>query len=122
MNYNNDFKFDLQIGQVYERKLGELIGGDKKVEVKRDFQATKTGNIFVEYHSRNKPSGISTTEAEYYCYWLDEDLAVFIGIDNLKTLCRQYYGTERNIRGGDMNTSRGILLPVEALVKRGRRA
>ena len=121
MNYNNDFKFDLEIGHRYEKKLGELLSGDKKVEVKRDFQALKTGNIFVEYHSRNKPSGISTTEADYYCYFLDEDLAVFIGIDNLKTLCKQYYYGKRNIRGGDMNTSKGILLPVESLVKRGHR-
>ena len=55
---------DLLVGQVRERKLGELLEG-KGVEVKSDFMAQRTGNVFVEYRSRGKLSGISTTEAEY---------------------------------------------------------
>jgi hypothetical protein len=70
MKHNSDFKYDLEIGQSYETQLYEMLG--KKIEVKRDFQCLQSGNIFVEYESRNKPSGIATSEADYYCYWLSE--------------------------------------------------
>jgi hypothetical protein len=40
MIYNNDFKFDLEIGQVYEKQLGELL--NMKVEAKlQDFLQQK---------------------------------------------------------------------------------
>jgi hypothetical protein len=68
MKHNNDFRFDLQVGQTYENQLAELL--QKKIEVKRDFRAMETGNIFVEYQSRNKPSGLATSEAHYWVYWL----------------------------------------------------
>jgi len=43
MKHNNDFRFDLQVGQTYENQLAELL--QKKIEVKRDFKAIETGNI-----------------------------------------------------------------------------
>ena len=45
MKYNNDFKHDLKVGQVYEKQLGELL--NKKIEVKRDFRCLETKNVFV---------------------------------------------------------------------------
>ena len=62
MKHNSDFKYDLEIGLNYETKLAELLG--KKIEVKRDFKCLETGNIFVEYASRGKLSGIATSEAD----------------------------------------------------------
>ena len=44
MNYNNDFKYDLKIGQIAERDLGHLFD-HSSIEVKRDFLALKTGNV-----------------------------------------------------------------------------
>ena len=67
MKYNNDFKYDLKIGQVKEKQLAEILT-NKTVEVKYDLKALETGNIYVEYQSRGKPSGISTSEADYYCF------------------------------------------------------
>lgn len=116
MKYNNDFKFDLLIGQEYETKLGELLG--KKIEVKRDFKCLETGNIFIEYASRNKLSGIATSEADYYCYWLSDYHCIMIEKDELKKLCRKYLGTDRDVLGGDSNTSKGILLPLEEFIKK----
>ena len=48
MNYNNDFKYDLKIGQTKEKELGDIFN-NKTVEVKYDLQAKLTGNVFVEY-------------------------------------------------------------------------
>jgi hypothetical protein len=113
MIYNSDFKYDLQIGQNYETLLYELLG--KRIEVKRDFKCLETGNIFIEYESRGKKSGIATSEAEWWCYWLSDFHLVLIELDKLKIICRQYLNTNRDVRGGDMNTSKGILLPVKTL-------
>jgi hypothetical protein len=115
MNFNNDFKFDLQVGQTYENQLAELL--QKKIEVKRDFRAMETHNIFVEYESRGKASGIATSEAQWWCYWLSEKHFVMIEKNELKILCRKYLGTKRDVKGGDSNTSKGILLPIDEFIK-----
>ena len=51
MKYNNDFKYDLKVGQTKEEELGNIFN-DKKIEVKYDLKAFKTGNVYVEYESR----------------------------------------------------------------------
>jgi hypothetical protein len=111
MKHNSDFKYDLEIGLKYETKLAELLG--KKIEVKRDFKCLETGNIFVEYASRGKLSGIATSEADYYCYWLSEHHFIMVESEKLKAICKEYLGTNRDVLGGDSNTSRGILLPLK---------
>jgi len=116
MKHNNDFRFDLQVGQTYENQLAELL--QKKIEVKRDFKAMETGNIFVEYQSRNKPSGLATSEAHYWVYWLSEKYFITIEKNELKILCRKYLGTNRDVLGGDNNTSKGILLPLIEFIKK----
>lgn len=115
MNFNSDFRYDLEIGQIYEKQLNDLFG--KKIEVKRDFRCLETGNIFIEYESRNKKSGIATTEADYWCYWLSNEHCIFIKTSRLKEMCRIYIGTNRDVLGGDLNTSKGILLPTIDLLK-----
>ena len=114
MKYNNDFKYDLKVGQAKEEELGKIFS-DKKVEVKYDLQALKTGNVYVEYYSRGKKSGISTSEAEYYCFAFGDTFHL-IGTKLLKSRCRKYIGTNRDKRGGDSNTSKGILLPITELL------
>jgi hypothetical protein len=116
MEYNNDFKFDLMLGQIYEQQLGELL--NQKIEVKRDYKCLETGNIYVEYESRGKLSGLSTTQANYWCYWLSDEHCVLIKTSRLKEMCRKYLGTNRDKKGGDSNTSKGILLPMEDFLKK----
>ena len=113
MKYNNDFKYDLKIGQVKEKQLAEILT-NKTVEVKYDLKALETGNIYVEYQSRGKPSGISTSEADYYCFAFG-DTYHLISTTDLKTRCRKYLGSDRDKKGGDNNTSKGILLPLSEL-------
>ena len=113
MNYNNDFKYDLKIGQAKEIELGNIFN-DKTIEVKYDLQALRTGNVYVEYYSRGKLSGISTSESNYYCFCFGATYHL-IATDELKNRCRQYLGTSRDKKGGDNNTSKGILLPLKDL-------
>jgi len=115
VEYNSDFRYDLKVGQVAEETLARFLN-NSKIEVKRDLQATKTGNIFVEYESRGKPSGIATSQAEWYCYFLSDTQFVIISSPMLKSKCRALLGTNRDVKGGDSNTSKGILLPITHLI------
>ena len=112
MKHNNDFKYDLKIGQIKEKELADILE-NKKIEVKYDLQATDTGNVFVEYESRGKPSGISTTESDYYCFAIGVCF-VLIKTEYLKDICRTFLGSTKDIFGGDSNSSKGILLPISA--------
>lgn len=113
MDYNNDFKYDLKIGQVKEKELGDIFS-NSKIEVKYDLQALSTNNVYVEYYSRGKLSGISTTESDFYCFAFGDTFHL-ISTKVLKERCRKYLNTDRDKKGGDNNTSKGILLPINEL-------
>ena len=113
MDYNSDFRYDLKVGQVKEKELAEILE-NKTVEVKYDLQALDTKNVYVEYSSRNKPSGISTTKSDYYCFCFGDTFHL-IETSILKERCRKYLNTKRDSLGGDNNTSKGILLPIHEL-------
>ena len=114
MKFNSDFRYDLEVGNIAEKQLSILLG--KRVEVKNDQKAHITGNVFIEYESRGKLSGISTSEAEYYCLVIMGKRFILIESNELKKLCRKYIGTNRDVKGGDSNTSKGILLPLKDLI------
>lgn len=48
----------------------DFIADNVKYECKADRMAHKTGNLCIEYYSRGKPSGISTSEADFWIYML----------------------------------------------------
>jgi len=114
MKYNNDFSYDLELGKKGENLLAKilLLTGDK-IEVKTDLQTTQTGNVFIEYKSRNKLSGISTTKAHYWAFVISNEQIIIVETNKLKQLCKSK-GVKR-VDGGDNNTSKGILLPLNKL-------
>lgn len=114
MKYCSNFRHDLEVGQLAEKEIGELLSS-KKIEIKKDMLAKKTGNVFVEYMSRGKTSGIDRSEADYYCFVV-ENLIIFIPLADLQEIVKPFRGTKRDVRGGDNNTSRGILLPLTTLI------
>ena len=57
MDYNSNFEYDLELGKVKEKELYDIFSY-KKIEVKTDFKANETGNVFIEYESRGEKSGI----------------------------------------------------------------
>ena len=118
MNNDKRFDIDLEYGKVFEQKVADMLQ-NSKIEVKTERDKWKsTGNIVVEFESRGRPSGIATTEAEYWFH----NLAV--GNDIVMTLVfpvsklRSYIAKNmpRMIRGGDDNTSRMYLISLTDLV------
>lgn len=114
MKYNSDFSHDLEVGQVFEKELGYILE-NKSIECKKDLQAMETGNVFIEYESRENPSGISTTKSDWHAIWINERNIKLVETSYLKEKCRKYLNTKRDVKGGDNNTSKGILLPINEI-------
>ena len=116
VDFNSDFRHDLEVGQLSEKFLADLLE-NRTIEVKRDFLASKTGNVFVEYESRGKPSGIATSTADYWAFVLDDERIIVIPRGLLKVMARESFEAGRLATGGDSNTSRGVLVKVRELVE-----
>jgi len=120
MEYCNDFKYDLKIGQIGEQLLNDIFTL-KTIEVKRDSWIYKSGNIAIEYESRNKPSGIAKSEADYWAIIFSGDykdeIILIIKANRLKEICRTYYKKENIKSMGDNNTSKAILIPITQILK-----
>jgi len=118
MNNDKRFDLDLQYEQVFEQKVADMLQNSKiEVKTERD-KWSSTGNIVIEFESRGRPSGIASTEADYWFH----NLA--IGDDIVMTLVFPVYklrsyiakNMPKMIRGGDNNTSRMYLISLTDLV------
>ena len=120
MEYCNDFKYDLKIGQIGEELLNDIFTL-KTIEVKRDSWIYKSGNIAIEYESRNKPSGIAKSQADYWAIIFSGDykdeIILIIKENRLKEICREYYKKGNIKTMGDNNTSKAILIPITEILK-----
>ena len=118
MKYSSSFTHDLNFGEKAEDWINELFSNGKHIEVKNDRLIHKTGNLFIEYESRDKPSGLATTTAEYWIYRLSElDSALIFPTKALKQVCRNYFKQNLFLKnGGDNNTSKGFLIPLTRLL------
>ena len=112
------YDLDLPEGKEWEGFFKSIVGSGK-VENKRDKLAHKTGNVFIEYECRGKPSGLATTEASWWAIGIDNEngdieTAILASVQWLKAKCREHLGTSwRNVSGGDNGLSKGILLKMD---------
>lgn len=118
MNNDKRFDIDLSFGQCFEQKVADMLQ-NSKIEVKTERDKWKdTGNIVIEFESRGRPSGIATTEADYWFHNLamGEDIIMTL-VFPTKTL-RNYIAKNmpRMVRGGDDMTSRLYLINLKDLV------
>lgn len=117
MQYSNDFHFDLEFGEKAETWVKEIFSEGGKVEVKYDRIAHKTGNIYVEISSRGVKSGISTTKASYWVFIIDKkSYGIFINTKRLKDICKEVYQKYGYTKGGDNDTSLGVLIPIKNII------
>jgi hypothetical protein len=87
-----------------------------KIEVKSDRQASRTGNLCIEYENKGRPSGINNTKADYWVYFIvyaDRDECYKIPTEELKIICQTSFRT----RGGDFGASRMYLINKNKLSK-----
>jgi hypothetical protein len=111
--FSKDFKY----GKKHEKLV---MKSREDYELKTDRLAHKTGNVFVEFESRKKESGIKTSKADIWIFKIvdknDKHLfSIEIPLDRL--LKKVYNSTYRIVAGGDNLTSKGYLIPLVDLVK-----
>lgn len=117
MKHSSSFFYDLSFGEKAEDWVKKIFSEGSKVEVKYDRAAHYTGNLYIEVYSRHKPSGISTTQAHYWIFVIDKkNYALIVNTEKLKELCRIAYQINGYSRGGDNNTSLGILIPINQII------
>ena len=127
MQHNNDFKYDLKLGQEGESIMARLLA-DTTVEVKTDWIAARTGNVYIEYQSRGKASGLAITQARFWAYIILKENTprdsfnvdaiqdiLFFKVEKIKDVCRNWLKTNPPKKGGDSNTSLGCLIPIKDL-------
>jgi hypothetical protein len=116
---NKGFDIDLETGQFSEGVLADILRREGRyIEVKSDAQCSKTGNVYIEYESRGKPSGISTTEAQWWALEFRPMRYILITLSDLKAIAAEVYMKKGPIAGGDYDTSKGVLIPVDRLLGR----
>ena len=110
------FEKDLAYGKKHEKMVMKSL---EKYELKTDRMAHKTGNVYVEFQSRGKDSGIRTSKSNTWIFKIvsakDTHLfSVHIPLSRLKKLVSNNY---RVMPGGDNLTSKGYLVPIGDLIK-----
>lgn len=112
-----NFDIDIEYGRQGENYLLDILE-TKRIEVKTDRIAHITGNVAVEYKYRGRPSGIATTEADYWAFILyDMTTIIMVPTDKLKAIAREKYKQDQITLGGDENASEMILIPINELTK-----
>lgn len=110
------FDIDLRDGQAREDALVHVFLKDK-VEHKYDGKARSTGNLFVEYSQKGKPSGLATTTADYWAFEYDDNCWLIVPTERLKAVASQAYKAGKRKKGGDGDQYEGVLVPIEWLVR-----
>lgn len=110
------FDLDLRHGQAREEALVHTLLGSR-VEAKSDGRCRATGNLFIEYRYRGRPSGISTTTASRWAFEFDDNAWLIVPTDRLREAARRALHEERTVLGGDHNESLGVLVPISWLVR-----
>lgn len=112
---------DLLEYDSYEMAKGNFKPYDLKVihksdtttyEVKADRMTHRTGNIVIEFECSNKPSGITTTEADFWVYFVDGTNTYYIiPTEHIRTLIKEEKYS-RKVKGGDGWRANLFLFPT----------
>lgn len=101
-----------------EDELADILV-NQEIEVKTDCKWKETRNLAIEFRSRGKLSGISTSKAQYWAFILDVNKftegILIVPIAKVIILARKYYKLGSVVNGGE--NSDMVLVPIEEFVK-----
>ena len=117
-----NFDIDLEFGQVWEEHVRKIFESKGTIEVKteRDIWRT-TGNIVIEIGYKGKPSGLSTTDANWWIHVLttggDFHTALIFKVAKLRQTVTELVTTGKAdiMKGGDNNQSELVRVPLKEL-------
>ena len=110
-----NFTKDLSYGKKHEKLVMKSL---ENFELKTDRMAHKTGNVYVEFKSRGKDSGIITSKSDTWIFKIPNGrdthlFSIHIPLTRLRKLVSKDY---KVVPGGDNLTSRGYLVPLTDLI------
>jgi len=112
------FDIDLDFGLKYEKSLANILKlGKVEVKTERD-KWENTRNIAIELSCNGKPSGLNTTEAEYWAHILtckgDIKGIILLPVERLKDIVKLsvHDGHGKVVMGGDNCASEIALVPL----------
>jgi hypothetical protein len=110
-----NFTKDLSYGKKHEKLVMKSL---ENFELKTDRMAHKTGNVYVEFKSRGKDSGITTSKSDTWIFKIPNGrdthlFSIHIPLTRLRKLVSKDY---KVVSGGDNLTSRGYLVPLTDLI------
>jgi len=113
---SNQFENNLAYAEEQQALVQDAI---IKAEVKTDRLTKRTGNVYVEYESREANSGLLTTKSDWWIFQIvneqEETLfSILISTKRLKYIIK--YGGYSKAAGGDDHTSKGWLVPIKDLI------
>lgn len=115
---------DLAHGVAREGAFVEAIR-QARVEHKSDGKTRSTGNVAFEIRQgstekgKGNPSGIATTEAEWWAVEFDDDRWLVMRTSLLKEVVREVYAKNGSVMGGDFNRYENVLVSLQRLVRPG---
>ena len=119
---SDNFDIDLDFGKIYEQKVKDIFEGKGGIEVKTERGAwKKTGNIAIEIRYKGNPSGLSTTNADWWVHILsnngDIDTALMFKVNKLKKKISKLVSRKEAhiVMGGDNSDSEIVLVPINKL-------
>ena len=109
--FRNDKKYDFRLTSSTESDLSFEVKTDRFEFMK----GYKTYNIFIETSCSGKPSGIMSSEADYFVYYFpDFEEAYFISSDKLRDFVREHNededGIEWKSQSGDGGRVEGVCI------------
>ena len=85
---------------------------DSTVEVKRDFKSQETGNLVIETFMNGNPSGLASTEADWWVFHPEEDQLIWIKPDLIKDMILKHgFKQVEFIGSGDEKPKKAYLVP-----------
>jgi len=118
-----NFDIDLDFGLIHEDKVKDIFQGKGSIEVKTERDMwSRTGNMAVEITYKGKPSGITITDAKWWChlFTIDGDIkfVLMMRVKELKERIKQLARTNfvKIVKGGDNDDSEIILVPIQKVV------
>lgn len=127
--YAPDFDIDVKRGEVGEDLTASILSEIDTVEVKTDYRASETGNVYIEvysYRARDKSdlklSGISSSKAKWWSFASPEGNGlVIIRTEDLRELVRENYiryKVLQPIATEKTAASIGVALPMKLIMER----
>lgn len=116
---NAGFDIDLKNALAREGALAHKLTavGINTIEHKDDNKYFETGNVFIEFRQKGRPSGISTTTADMWAFEYYPNHWLLVPTDVVKKISREELIKKGSVFGGDYNEYEGVLVPLVRFIK-----